>query len=323
MSTPLDHATRAAARVALVSTSVSGEAAAPPPAGAPARRPRVAIVTCAEIPQLEPDDQLVLPALAALGVDAEPAVWDDPAVDWAAYDLVALRSTWDYAQRRDEFLAWARRVPRLVNPAETVAWNTDKRYLAELAAAGLPVTPTVFLAPGDGFTPPAGEYVIKPAVSAGSRDTGRYGPDDAAAAVAHVRRLLDAGRVVMVQPYLAGVDAYGETALLFFADPGTGRLAYSHAIRKGPMLTGPDEGMDTLYKPEEITPRVPTAAERAVGEAVVATLPPGLAYARVDLIPDERGNPLLVELELTEPSVFMLHDTGAAARLAAALTSLL
>ncbi|MEV4414225.1 hypothetical protein [Catellatospora sp. NPDC049609] len=285
--------------------------------------PRVAIVTCAEIPLLEPDDQLVLPALAALGVDAEPAVWDDPAVDWAAYDLVALRSTWDYAQRRDEFLAWARGVPRLVNSAETVAWNTDKRYLAELAAAGLPVTPTTFLAPGDAFTPPAGEYVVKPAVSAGSRDTGRYGPADAALAVAHVRRLHEAGRVVMVQPCLTGVDVYGETALLFFADPATGRLAYSHAIRKGAMLTGPDEGMDTLYKPEEISPRVPTAAERAVGEAVAATLPAGLAYARVDLIPDERGNPLLVELELTEPSVFMLHDEGAADRLAAALTSLL
>ncbi|BCJ77662.1 ATP-grasp domain-containing protein [Catellatospora sp. IY07-71] len=316
MSTPLDHATRAAARVALVSSPVPAPAAA-------ARRPRVAIVTCAEIPLLEPDDQLVLPALAALGVDAEPAVWDDPSVDWAAYDLVALRSTWDYAQRRDEFLAWARRVPRLVNPAETVAWNTDKRYLAELAAAGLPVTPTVFLAPGDSWTPPGGEYVVKPAVSAGSRDTGRYGPADGALAVAHVRRLQAAGRIVMVQPYLPAVDSYGETALLFFADPVTGRLVYSHAIRKGPMLTGPDEGMDTLYKPEEITPRVPTAAELAVGEAVVATLPGGLAYARVDLIPDERGNPLLVELELTEPSVFMLHHAEAPARLATALASFL
>ncbi|MEU8002622.1 hypothetical protein AB0B66_15810 [Catellatospora sp. NPDC049111] len=284
-------------------------------------RPRVAIVTCAEIPLLEADDQLVLPALAALGVDASPVVWDDPAADWSAYDLVVLRSPWDYAQRHDEFLAWAAGVPRLVNPVETVAWNTDKRYLAELAAAGLPVTPTTFLAPGDTWTPPSGdgEYVIKPAVSAGSRDTGRYGPGDAAQAVAHVQRLQAAGRITMIQPYLPAVDSYGETALLFFADPETGRLAYSHAIRKGPMLTGPDEGLETLYKPEEITPRVPTAAERAVGEAVVATLPTGLVYARVDLIPDERGNPLLVELELTEPSVFLLHDEGSAARLAAAI----
>ncbi|WP_120321352.1 ATP-grasp domain-containing protein [Catellatospora citrea] len=289
------------------------------PSGA---RPRVAIVTCAEIPLLEDDDRLVLPALAALGVDAEPVVWDDPDADWSSYDLVVLRSPWDYAQRHDEFLAWAAGVPRLVNPAETVAWNTDKRYLAELAAAGLPVTPTMFLAPGDPWTPPAGggEYVIKPAVSAGSRDTGRYGPADTVQAVAHVRRLQAAGRITMVQPYLPAVDSYGETALLYFADPATGRLAYSHAIRKGPMLTGPDEGMETLYKLEEITPRTPTAAERAVGDAVVATLPAGLVYARVDLIPDERGNPLLVELELTEPSVFMLHDAAAATRLAAAIT---
>ncbi|GAA1365251.1 hypothetical protein GCM10009661_16250 [Catellatospora chokoriensis] len=313
MSTSLDHATRAQARVALVSEAGST------PSGA---RPRVAIVTCAEIPLLEDDDRLVLPALAALGVDAEPVVWDDPDADWSSYDLVVLRSPWDYAQRHDEFLAWAAGVPRLVNPAETVAWNTDKRYLAELAAAGLPVTPTTFLAPGDPWTPPAGdvEYVIKPAVSAGSRDTGRYGPADKVQAVAHVRRLQAAGRITMVQPYLPAVDSYGETALLYFADPATGRLAYSHAIRKGPMLTGPDEGMDTLYKLEEITPRTPTAAERAVGDAVVATLPAGLVYARVDLIPDERGNPLLVELELTEPSVFMLHDAAAPTRLATAIT---
>ncbi|WP_144121597.1 ATP-grasp domain-containing protein [Catellatospora sichuanensis] len=298
---------------------VSEAGSAPSPRGV---RPRVAIVTCAEIPLLEDDDRLVLPALAALGVDAEPVVWDDPSADWSAYDLVVLRSPWDYAQRHDEFLAWAGGVPRLVNPVETVAWNTDKRYLAELAAAGLPVTPTTFLAPGDAWTPPAGDgdYVIKPSVSAGSRDTGRYGPADAAQAVAHVRRLQAAGRITMVQPYLPAVDSYGETALLFFADPATGRLAYSHAIRKGPMLTGPDEGLETLYKPEEITPRVPTAAERAVGQAVVATLPDGLVYARVDLIPDERGNPLLVELELTEPSVFMLHDENAATRLATAIT---
>lgn len=316
MSTSLDHATRAQARVALVSEAGSA------PSSRPGERPRVAIVTCAEIPLLEADDQLVLPALAALGVDASPVVWDDPAADWSAYDLVVLRSPWDYAQRHDEFLAWASAVPRLVNPVATVAWNTDKRYLAELAAAGLPVTPTTFLAPGDAWTPPAGdgEYVIKPAVSAGSRDTGRYGPADAEQAVAHVRRLQAAGRITMVQPYLPAVDSYGETALLYFADPATGRLAYSHAIRKGPMLTGPDEGLETLYKPEEITPRMPTAAERAVGEAVVATLPDGLVYARVDLIPDERGNPLLVELELTEPSVFMLHDEHAATRLATAIT---
>ncbi|MDI1465474.1 hypothetical protein QEZ54_31345 [Catellatospora sp. KI3] len=286
--------------------------------------PRVAIATCAEIPLLEPDDQLLLAPLAARGIAAEPVVWDDPTVDWTGYDLVLIRSTWDYSWQRDKFLAWAHALPNLANPAAVVAWNTDKSYLAELAAAGIPIIPTAFVHPGDAWTAPDGdgEYVVKPSISSGSRDTGRYGPGDAAQAADHVRRLQAAGRLVLVQPYLDAVDAYGETALLFFADPGTGRLAYSHAIRKGPLLTGPHvDGADELYKAEDITPRTPTAAELAVGEAVVANLPDGLVYARIDLIPDAAGNPHLIELELTEPSVFLAHDPAAATRLATAITT--
>ena len=102
----------------------------------------VALVTCAEVPDLDPDDRLLLHPLAGQGIQVTAAVWDDPAVDWASFDLVVLRSTWDYAARRDEFVAWAAAVPRLANPADVVAWNTDKRYLRELAVAGVPVVPT-------------------------------------------------------------------------------------------------------------------------------------------------------------------------------------
>jgi hypothetical protein len=317
---PLDHATRASARVALAFTPEAAvENAGEETTGAR----RVALVTCAELPALEPDDQLVIAPLAALGVRAEAVVWDDPSVDWSAYDLAVLRSPWDYATRRDEFVSWARSVPRLANPADVVAWNTDKHYLAELAASGVPVIPTTFVAPGDSWTPSdiEGEYVIKPTISAGSKDTGRYGPEDAEHALAHVQRLCAAGRPTMVQPYLPAVDSYGETALLFFADPADGRLAFSHAIRKGPMLTGPDLGVEGLYKAEAITSRTPTPAEHAVAQAVVAQLPPGLVYARVDLIPDVAGNPLLVEMELTEPSVFLEQDEAAAGRFAAAIAA--
>ncbi len=282
---------------------------------------RVALVTCADLPGLEPDDQLVIEPLRELGVVAVPEVWDAPEVDWDAYDLVILRSPWDYMSRRKEFVSWAHSVARLANPAPIVEWNTDKRYLAELAAAGAPVIPTTFVGPTETWTPPAGdaEYVIKPAVSAGSLDTGRYGPSHTAAATAHIGRLQADGRVVMVQPYLPAVDTYGETALLYFAEPADGRLAFSHAIRKGPMLTGPYTGVAGLYKEEQIEPRVPTSAELAVGEAVVAALPGGLLYARVDLIPDPAGNPLLVEVELTEPSLFFGYDLDAAPRFAAAV----
>ena len=173
---------------------------------------------------------------------AEPVVWDDPTVNWAGFDLAVIRSCWDYVPRRAEFLAWAQGVPRLANPPEVLAWNTDKRYLQELAAVGLPVVPTTWVAPGRPWTAPArGEWVLKPAISLAALDSGRYrfgDPQQRRLAVGHLRRLQAAGRVVMVQPYLHAVDTDGETALVYLG----GR--FSHAIRKGPVLDGPDTGVD-------------------------------------------------------------------------------
>jgi hypothetical protein len=289
-------------------------------------KPRVALVTCAELPELDPDDRLVLGPLAARGVRVEPVVWDAPGVDWAGYRLAVLRSPWDYAPRRDSFVAWATTVPHLANPAEVVRWNTDKRYLGELATAGLPTVPTTWVAPGDRWSVPTrGEYVIKPAISAGSRDTGRYDLSDAdqrGLAERHVARLGTAGRITMVQPYLTAVDTVGETALLFLAGPDG--LTFSHAICKGAMLTGPDQDTEELYRPEKITARVPSLAERAAADRVLAALPGGtdrLLYARVDLIPGPDGAPVLVEVELTEPSLFLGYAAGAAERLADAIVA--
>ncbi len=284
----------------------------------------IALVTCKDIPDLEPDDHLLIEPLGARGAAVTVAVWDDPGVDWGAFDLVVLRSPWDYTDRRDEFVAWAASVPRLVNPAPVVEWNTDKRYLADLARAGARVVPTTWLTRQrpDWDMPAAGEWVIKPAVSAGSRDTGRYDlsvPEHRAHASAHLERLVSAGRVTMIQPYLNAVDSYGETALMFFG----GR--FSHAIRKGPMLEGPDLGVPGLYKPEAIVPRVPTRAELAAARRVLDAIPghlPPPVYARVDLIPGPDGEPTLVELELTEPSLFLEHSGDAAGRLADALVAI-
>ncbi|MCG5454399.1 hypothetical protein PSH03_003556 [Micromonospora sp. PSH03] len=289
--------------------------------------PRVALVTCSDLADLDPDDRLVLAPLAARGVAVQTVIWDDSDVDWSSYDLVVLRSPWDYALRRDEFVSWAATVPTLVNPADVVRWNTDKRYLAELSAAGVPTVPTSWIEPGESWQLPAetGEYVLKPAVSAGSQDTGRYDladPEHRDLAAAHVRRLSDAGRVTMVQPYLRAVDTEGETALLFLAGPDG--LRFSHAIRKGPMLSGPDLGPDGLYKAEEITARTARPEQLAVAEQTLATVPGGtrqLLYARVDLIPGLDGEPVLVELELTEPSLFIGYADGAPDRLATAITT--
>lgn len=269
---------------------------------------RIAIATAAALPKLDEDGPPLIAALAARGWTAEPAVWTDPGVDWGAFDGVLLRSTWDYAPRHAEFMAWAARVAAattLLNPLDVIRWNTDKRYLTRLAPAR--VVPTRFLAPGKPFAPPAGEFVVKPSVSAGSRDTGRYRDADPAAA-ALVDQIHASGRTAMVQPYLSAVDTAGETALLFFA----GR--FSHAIRKGQMLRL-DEGLEAgLYREEQIEARAPSAAERAMAEAVLAAMPfdaARLPYARVDLIPSPAG-PVLLELELTEPSVFLGYASGAA-----------
>lgn len=278
---------------------------------------RVALATCSSFPEGDEDDA-GLPA--AIGGDVTFAVWDDPAVDWAAFDVVVVRSTWDYQGRRDAFLAWARGLDdRLVNPPDVLAWNTDKRYLRELADAGLPVVPTVLIGPGEAFrAPDDDEYVVKPTVSAGSRDTARFGraDGDAVRAAALVASIHASGRTAMVQPYVASVDARGETALLYFDG------AFSHAIHKGPLLRPGAEPTSEVFAAETIAPRDASAAERTVAERVLAHAAQrfgDLAYARIDLVDDAAGDPLLLELELTEPSLFFAGDPARLARFAAAI----
>lgn len=249
-------------------------------------------------------------------------MWDDPAVDWAAFDLVVVRGTWDYVDRRDAFLAWARSVPRIANAPGVLTWNTDKRYLAELAAAGLPVVPTTFVAPGEPLAlPDAPEVVVKPTVSAGSRDTRRHAIERTDEVAAHVAELHAAGRTAMVQPYLGGVDTAGETALLYVG----GR--YSHAIRKGPLLAPGAPPPSGLFAPEDVSPREPSAAEREVAGRVLGVVAdrlaaePDLLYARVDLLPGPDGTPQVIEVELTEPSLFLDQAPHAPQRLADAIAA--
>lgn len=278
--------------------------------------PRIALATCAELPDLDPDDRLLPPALAAIGIASEPVRWDDPAADWEAFDLVAVRNTWDYPGRREEFLGWTARTARIVNPADVLRWTTDKRYLTELEAAGLPVVHTVFPdAEADVPDPGPDGVVVKPAVGAGSVDAGRH--TDRASAERHVAELLAAGRTAMVQPFLPSIAGRGETALMYFAG------VFSHAIHKGPML--PETGIVRpygLFQPESIAAREPTAAERAAGDRVIAWIGERfgtLAYARIDVVPGPDGAPAVLECELAEPSLFLGTAPDAAARLAESL----
>jgi hypothetical protein len=285
----------------------------------------VLLASCAAARGLDDDEPLLLAALAEAGMTAAAADWADPSVDWAAADLVVIRSTWDYAPRRDEFVAWARAVgsvTRLHNPAAVLEWNTDKRYLAELAAAGLPVVPTAWAGspeelPGALDLWP-GDLVVKPVVSAGARDTARFGPGERDAAGVFAARVLGSGRPVMVQPYLPRLDDEGETGLVYLDGQ------YSHAFGKGALLTGAPLGPG-LFAPETITPRTADPAQRAVGDAVLAAVRARTEivplYARVDLVPGDDGAPLVLEVELTEPSLNLPVAPEAAQRLAAAITA--
>ena len=281
---------------------------------------RIGVATCAAAPDLDEDGPLLLAALSDAGVAAVAGVWDDPGVDWAGFDGVLVRSTWDYPLRRAEFLAWARSCRTTANPAGVLAWNTDKRYLDDLADAGVPTIPTVFVPPGAALHAPAGDCVVKPSVSGSAADTGRFaGPHDPAA-VALVARLHAEGRTAMVQPYLPGIDVEGETSLVFLGG------ALSHAVRREPLLTGTGVRRPVVVADVLSTVRRVEAspAQRAVAAAALAAVPGGagaLSYARVDLVPGPDG-PVVLELEATDCFLFLSSaPPGALARLAAHLVA--
>ncbi len=276
----------------------------------------LALVTATAAADFDADLDLLVAELGG----AEIVAWDDEAVEWGRFDAAIIRSTWDYHTRREEFLGWARRVATataLWNPVEVLEWNTDKRYLRMLAARGIAVVPTVFVDPGETVDEPRitellteldGDVVVKPSVGAGSQGVHRCRGD-----VELCRRLVDdllaAGATAMLQPYQAGVDVHGETSLMYLGGE------FSHAIRKRAILAGEVAWTTDLFAEEQIESREPSLAERSIGDAVVAALP-DLAYARVDLLPTPDG-PVLLELELVEPSLFLDHADGAASRAAA------
>jgi glutathione synthase/RimK-type ligase-like ATP-grasp enzyme len=300
---------------------------------------RLALATCAELPDLDPDDHALRDALLARGVPVDAVVWDDPTVDWASYPHVVIRSTWDYTARPRQFADWARRVERtstLINPASAVTWNIDKTYLRDIERAGLPIVPTIWLDPERNFDaraihtrfPAFGDFVVKPTISAGSRDTGRSEAGQTQSrslAIMHAKNLLGVGRHVMIQRYLKRVDTEGETALIFVEGE------FSHAVRKGALLEGPyraEEHEGVLYRREVMAPREATPEQIDVASRVVAALPdvvPGidgsLLYSRVDLIPDDAGNPVVLEVELIEPSLFFAHAPGSVETFADAIVA--
>jgi len=291
----------------------------------------IALVSVAAAHALDEDLAPLSAALDAAGIENRVVYWDDAFVNWSGFRAALVRSPWDYIEKLPEFLAWAARVSEqtvLLNPRHVLEHNTDKHYLAALRQQGIHTVPSRFIEPEqhaeDGLRSfleqfAHAELVVKPAVGAGSKDAQRYGRDEQDAVLMHIKRLQLKNRSVLLQPYLSRVDDAGETALMYFN--GT----FSHAIRKGPLLkrnVGPTE---QLFAPEQIMARVPSADELALADSVVAALPGifeldgPLLYARIDLLRGDDAEPCLLELELTEPSLFFAYADGAADRFVAAL----
>jgi hypothetical protein len=276
--------------------------------------PDLFLVTCHDLPEPDHDAEPLARALDEAGITARVEAWDDPAVDWTAARLTVLRSTWNYHLRRQGFLAWAEQVAavsQLINPLAAVRWNSHKRYLLELQERGLPVTPTLCLDRGreaslaticreQGWD----EVVVKPAVSASSYRTLRLGRDDLRQGQRHLQQLLAEGDV-LVQAYLPAVEGYGERALVWI----DGEL--THAVRKSPRFARDEEAVSGVLPVAE--------AEAGLAHRALAAVDTPLLYARVDLAPGPTGQPLLMELELVEPSLFFPQSPAALERFVAAI----
>jgi hypothetical protein len=271
-------------------------------------------------------------AFEGSGLRLEHCIWWDPSVEWDRYDLVVIRSPWDYVERVDEFRRWLHRMDALgtlCNPAPLVEWNLDKRYLLELADRGVTIIPTRVATSGAEVdqllrTGPA-EVVIKPVVSAGGRDTGRFPSGDPRARVL-AGRILDGGVAVMVQPAVASVPTQGETSAVVF--DGT----ISHSLRRGAVL-GPGGTHLAGSHLDDASPRALGAGQRVLVDAVVntvAAIGAGLGpddaagsspplYARVDMVTLDDGRDAVIEVELIEPSFFLSVDPAAADRFRSAV----
>jgi hypothetical protein len=292
----------------------------------------IAIAACRSSEQAAPDDltpdpdfPLLTEAFATAGMSCCQLAWDNPEVRWVDFAAVVIRSTWDSDVRPEAYLAWARATSlhtSLVNPFAAVKWCLDKTYLADLGADGVPIVPTRFVPPGQAWAPPEGEFVVKPTISAGGRSTARYQPDELDQARRHIDALHGAGRSVMVQPYMGGVEDEGELKMIYTG--GT----FSHAVRVQPILDRGAGIVDRLWERPTCPQLVePSASQLAIATAAVAAaerrLGVDLAYARADLVPGATGEPMVSELEIIDPSLFLTFGPKAAAALAERVAALM
>ena len=278
----------------------------------------VALVSCRQLPEPDPDAAPLAAGLAATGISSSVLAWDDPGADWSRAPLTVLRSCWNYPRHHDAFLRWAERAAaasELWNPLPIVRWNSHKSYLLDLERRGILITPTSLLPRGSDLNLRTvmadrrwDEVVVKPAVSAASYKTIRAGRGSLDTGEAHLRDLLS-DRDVLVQQYLPSVEGHGERALIWI----DGEL--THAVRKTPRFAGDDEAASATAVPISST-------EADLARRAVAAVDGPLVYARADVAPGPAGAPVLMELELIEPSLFFAQHRPALDRFVAAIRRL-
>ncbi len=297
-------------------------------------KPRITLVTSAEMPSLYSDEENLLDALSDRGSDPRIAVWNDPGVDWSEAGVCVVRSVSDYASDRAKFLSWADSVPRLLNHADILTWNSDKHYMVDLAARGLPVIPTTWLEPDRHLSkqqvhsrfPAMGDFVVKPAVSSGVRDIGRYTANDTAqrqAAILQAANLLEEGRSVMVQRYIEEIDLHGEVSLVFFNG------LVSHSVEKRAVLH-PASVTDPSMHEAVVTAEHANEEQWRWGEQIRAIIHDHVRsrlgrdeqflYNRVDLVPDGKGSFLVMEISMVDADLYLEATPEALGNFADAIT---
>ena len=274
------------------------------------------IATCQPLPEIDPDEELLLNELRRLRVYARMAAWNDPTENWDEKVPTVVRSTWDYIHNVNGFRVWMARVERagpLWNPKRVIKTNLHKRYLFELESRGIAIAPTELLEVGGtrtleeilrarGWT----DVVIKPAVGAGSFATRRFRENEIAAGEEFLRASLTE-RDMLVQGYLESVDDYGERALVWIDGE------FTHAVRKSPRFSGQEESVSEALAISDL--------ERAIGNAAIDWCANDLLYARVDVARGTDDKLCVMELELIEPSLFLKQNPRALTRLAEGIAS--
>jgi glutathione synthase/RimK-type ligase-like ATP-grasp enzyme len=254
----------------------------------------VALATSRQWPEGEPGHERLEAALADRAIQHRWAVWDDPGVDWSGFDLVAVRSTWVYVARHEEFLDWVHATEAatpVLNGADVFSWNLDKAYLTRLG--DVPVVPTVLVtsaADVEAAVADLGDVVVKPRVGAGGVGVTVVRPGD---------EVVLPDVPVIAQPLVESVRTDGETSV--FVLDGRPVSMVAKVPGAGEIRVHPQFGGSTTEVPvTEAESRLAVEALRAAAEFTGRPLD----YGRVDLL-RYAGAWRVSELEVTEPGLYL------------------